>query len=539
MNAKHGAGGSRKDRLIVGLLGATFAAVGLLLAQAFTTVLSHERMIEATLQDFAGFAAEGIATELNTTFTAIFLDQISAGRSAHYAWVADAANAEDSDDLPRGDIALPQGAVLLHFSVDSTDSTRVIARGAELDADLEAWILAAVLPHASRVYPRPAPYAVLRAAGSGDARALVYRREQAYEGVAIYGFLVDFGKLTSIYGRVLDGAPLLPRSLSDEMEPDQVLTVELLFPQAGYTLFRSDGPNPDQRVLAEAYAAKAGRMMVRVELDAPVVAGLLAGGLPGQGLPTLWVLSLLTAALLVVAFVTLQRASRLARLREDFVANVSHDLKTPLAQIRMFSDTLLLGRLEDEGEQRRSLEIIRQQAMNLSDLVNNILHASGRDDRRLDPREVDLQSALEEVEDALGPFAASRSMTVRSSIEGAATARVDPGVLRRVLTNLIDNAIKYGPSGQSVTVALHNDGTRLEIVVDDGGSGVAARDRKRVWERFSRLGDEDAATTGTGLGLAVVQDLATRHGGDVDVTDAPGGGARFIARLVFGEESAL
>jgi len=186
MNAKHGAGGSRKDRLIVGLLGATFVAVGLLLAQAFTTVRSHERMIEATLEDFAGFAAEGIATELNTTFTAIFLDQISAGRSAHYAWVADAANAAgtdagDSDDLPRGDIALPQGAVLLHFSVDSTDSTRVIARGAELDADLEAWILAAVLPHASMVYPRPAPYAVLRAAGSGDARALVYRREQADE----------------------------------------------------------------------------------------------------------------------------------------------------------------------------------------------------------------------------------------------------------------------------------------------------------------------------------------------------------------------
>ena len=141
MNAKHGAGGSRKDRLIVGLLGATFAAVGLLLAQAFTTVLSHQRMIEATLQDFAGFAAEGIATELNTTFTAIFLDQISAGRSAHYAWVADA---EDSGELPRGDLTLPEGAVGLHFSIDSidsTDSTRVVARGAELDADLEAWIL--------------------------------------------------------------------------------------------------------------------------------------------------------------------------------------------------------------------------------------------------------------------------------------------------------------------------------------------------------------------------------------------------------------
>ena len=183
-------------------------------------------------------------------------------------------------------------------------------------------------------------------------------------------------------------------------------------------------------------------------------------------------------------------------------------------------------------------EIIRQQAVNLTDLVNNILHASGRDDRQPEAREVDLRDALGEVEGALGPLASSRSMSVHSSIEGSSTAWVDPEILRRVLINLVDNAIKYGPSGQTVTVTLRNNGTRLEVVVDDQGSGVARRDRRRVWERFTRLANDGDATTGTGLGLAVVRDLATRHGGDVDLEDASGGGARVIVRLALGNDSS-
>ena len=97
--------------------------------------------------------------------------------------------------------------------------------------------------------------------------------------------------------------------------------------------------------------------------------------------------------------------------------------------------------------------------------------------------------------------------------------------------NLIDNALKYGPRGQTVTVSLANRGDFLDIVVDDEGPGVPRRERKRVWERFSRLEQRGSAITGPGIGLAVVRDLAERHGGQVRIEEAPSGGARVVASL--------
>jgi two-component system phosphate regulon sensor histidine kinase PhoR len=189
-------------------------------------------------------------------------------------------------------------------------------------------------------------------------------------------------------------------------------------------------------------------------------------------LSILLVLSLLTAGLLVVAFVVLRRAAHLSQLREDFVANVSHDLRTPLSQIRMFSETLLLGRMGDQEERERALSIIRQQAINLTDLVDNILSAAGHGGAEVEPVRVNLADLLREVEDTLGPQAADQSIDIRSDVRGGPMAMVDPAVLRRVLVNLLDNAIKYGPAGQPETVTLLNDGANLDVVVEDSGDGI-------------------------------------------------------------------
>jgi len=516
------------DTLAVALLGATFLVVTLLLGQALMTLRSNELMVEATLDDFAGFAAERIAGELNSTFASIFLDQIAVSRTAHYAWVD---GLDVGNDLPTGRWLPPENAIPVYFSIEDD---RVIARGGVLDAETEAWIVETVGRHSREVYPRPSPYAVLRTPGPRGQRTVVYRREQAYEQVSIYGFLVRFEAFGPTYARILDETPTLPRSLAEEANADELLTVQLVLPQTGDVLFTQPGPDATDVVRAEAFAAKAGRMVVRVELDAERTRTLVPGGYPGGRIPFFVALAALTLGLFAVALLVVRRASRLTRMRETFVANVSHDLRTPLAQIRMFSETLLLGRITEPSERQRSLEIIRQQATNLSDLVDNILHASNQDHGRLRPSSISLEQILGNTLDGLAPSADSTQARLHGHVGGLPEAVVDAGALRRILINLIDNALKYGPAGQDVAVRLENRGDFLDVVVEDQGPGVPRRERAHVWERFKRLEHEGSATTGAGIGLAVVRDLAERHGGAVRIDEADRGGARVTVTLATG-----
>ncbi len=170
----------------------------------------------------------------------------------------------------------------------------------------------------------------------------------------------------------------------------------------------------------------------------------------------------------------------------------------------------------------------------MSDLVDNILHASGRESAPVRPAPLDLARLLADTTDALAPMAEAKGVSLGTHIEGPLETSVDAAALRRIIVNLADNAIKYGPTGQSVTVTLRNRGDLLDIVVDDEGPGIPRRERARVWERFSRLEHEGRAVTGTGIGLAVVRDLAERHGGGVRLDDAPGGGARVVVTLATG-----
>jgi signal transduction histidine kinase len=518
------------DTVAVALLGVSSLVVAALLAQSLLTLRSHERTVAATLADFSAFAAEGVAAELDWRFTSIFLDQIALGRSAHYAWTAGDDGTEGV--LPPARWAVPDEAIPAHFSISEG---RVIARGGSLSPEDREWILGAVGEHSRDVYPRPAPYAVLRDDGPEGPRTVVYRREEFYGRVNIYGFLVNFEAFAPTYAQVLEDAAILPRSLDSQVDPADLLRVTLLFPQEDGVLFQGPGPPMDDPVQAEAFAAKAGRMAVRVELDAARARSLVPGGTARSSITLFVALAGLTIGLFGLAVVLLQRAARLTRLRETFVANVSHDLRTPLAQIRMFSETLLLGRMTDAGEQQRSLEIIRQQATNLGDLVDNILLASNREHVPLRPTSTDLNAAVSDTLDALRPYAEEKRARLLGSVAGASNAVLDAAALRRVLVNLVDNALKYGPDGQEVTVRLTNRDDFLDVVVEDQGPGVPRRDRLRVWERFRRIDHPQRTITGTGIGLAVVRDLAERHGGSVRLDAGTERGARVTVTLALGD----
>jgi len=280
-----------------------------------------------------------------------------------------------------------------------------------------------------------------------------------------------------------------------------------------------------------------GDLYAQATLRGAIADQLIIGGLPKSRLPLVLGLLGLTAVLIGTALFQLRRESQLTRLRTDFISGVSHELRTPLAQIRMFSETLTLGRVRSDEERRRSLAIIDQEARRLTHLVENLLHfsRSERQTAHITPEPTALGPLVEEVIDGFAPLAAARGATLSAAVPEDLVVTADPGAVRQMLLNLLDNAVKYGPTGQEVRIGASRDNGVAKLWVDDGGPGIPRADRERVWERFWRLErDRESAVAGSGIGLAVVRELALLHHGRAwidDIGPPVGGGTRVIVEL--------
>jgi signal transduction histidine kinase len=223
----------------------------------------------------------------------------------------------------------------------------------------------------------------------------------------------------------------------------------------------------------------------------------------------------------------------LARLRSNFVAGVSHELRTPLAQIRMFSETLLLNRVRNDSEKQRALEIISQESTRLSQLVDNVLYVH-RKPRASDVREhgvIDLIAFVREVVESFEPLAASKRVRLAVAHgDDEVFVRGDAGALRQVLLNLLDNAVKFGPAGQLVTIDLRSQAEAVLLSVEDEGPGVPETERQRIFKAFER-GRRTNGSGGAGIGLAVVQQIVRAHRGEITVANRDLRGARFTVAL--------
>jgi signal transduction histidine kinase len=273
-----------------------------------------------------------------------------------------------------------------------------------------------------------------------------------------------------------------------------------------------------------------------VEVALPRAAGdrLVAAAVPLDHERTMLGSMLALGALSAVAGAAgVQRQRQLARTRATFVTAVSHELRTPLAQICLLSDTLRERGAESPEQADRWLDSINREAHRLGDLVQNVLLFARGQQRRLAviPVPTDLAALAREVVDAFAPLAAQRDVRVALDAPRAAWALVEPRAARHILLNLLDNALKYGPPGQTVTVHATADATGAMLTVDDQGPGVAEADRRRIWRPFVRATPEVDVIGGSGIGLSVVRQLAAAHGGRAEVRSAPGGGGRFVVRL--------
>ena len=240
----------------------------------------------------------------------------------------------------------------------------------------------------------------------------------------------------------------------------------------------------------------------------------------------------LAGAVAVLRDVTEMR--RLEQVRTEFVANVSHELRTPLTALKGFIETLLDGAMDDPATARRFLEIVRRETDRLVSLINDLLDLSRLESPHLEVELVPVNLSLlaAECAELFRQRAESRSIDLSVQCPPALWVMGNESLLRQVLINLVDNAVKYTPEGGRVWISGDREGAWVELAVADTGPGIPGRALNRVFERFYRVDKaRSRAMGGTGLGLSIVRHAVERQGGRIWVESAPGEGSTFRVRL--------
>ena len=217
-------------------------------------------------------------------------------------------------------------------------------------------------------------------------------------------------------------------------------------------------------------------------------------------------------------------------MRRDFVANVSHELKTPLTAIRGCAETLLNGAMEDKEHGPGFARSICEQAVRLDSLVDDLLKISYAESGRavLERAPVDLKALADETAGGLAPILAKKKISFLNLVPAGLTVSADKDKLSQVLINLLDNAAKYNREGGEIKLSAASEGGRVKVSVEDTGSGIPAAHLPRIFERFYRADKARSRELGgTGLGLSIVKHLVEMHGGSTGVESAEGRGSSF------------
>jgi signal transduction histidine kinase len=249
---------------------------------------------------------------------------------------------------------------------------------------------------------------------------------------------------------------------------------------------------------------------------------------------TLAALSLVLAGGIALTYRSVTKEMALARLKSDFVSNVSHELRTPLSLIRLYAETLEMGRLTSPEKYQEYYRIIRKESERLTGLINNILDFSrieaGR--KEYDFRETDMSELVHNTLDSYRYQLEQNGFQFEEKIDEVPPLRVDREAMARSLLNLVNNALKYSQDRKFISVNLYRDNGSVKLEVVDQGIGIPHQEQERIFEKFYRVGDPLVHNTkGSGLGLSLVRHIVQAHGGEVLVDSAPGQGSKFTIQL--------
>lgn len=558
-----------RSGLLFALLALALALTAMLGYQAFNAERSQRLAAERALNDYASFAMwqlnQQASQELLSAMISTFivpLTRVNPDNPAAWPTPADFMAASRQPYVP----AKYLDDVRFYFRFDWSDSAMSVA-GIVPSAAVLKWVRDTVAS-----YPRrfEVPEVRTQAFGSAErspARRLgivitndsyvasidsidgrlrivcyVVSRDKDGQPLVTYGFETDARSFIGpVFRQVLDRTPLLPPSLVRGIPRDSMLSVTASAPVSGVVFSSAQWPFASAFTVVDSLDERFGRMRLGVSLRSDIAPRLIVGGLPRSRLPILGGVLALTVGLMIAALLQLRRQQQLAQLRVDFVSGVSHELRTPLAQIRLFAELLRNGQLTSEQERERSIGIIDEEAQRLTYLVENVLAFSRSENSRAavatEPVAMDLE--IEAAVDAFAPLARARRAKITANVERGLVVRMDPRALRQIVLNLLDNAVKYGPLGQTVTISLAASDTAVTVTVEDNGQGVPKSEREHIWEPYYRMAREtDVSVGGSGIGLSIVRELVVLNGGRAWVEDAPGGGARFIVEFPRADDPA-
>ncbi|HEY0762894.1 MAG TPA: HAMP domain-containing sensor histidine kinase [Pyrinomonadaceae bacterium] len=417
---------------------------------------------------------------------------------------------------------------------------------AELDKMYSGWMGLEGPYLASQLCKKPKPIMWYSGESEEPPHGNVYRT------TAIFTFPQLYGTRTIVGGIGFD-----PNYLK------QVFFPQLLEELTSQKLIDDTPKHDEQRLAMEVFPADAfkaepdrpfavsqgwgtGKPEITQNLDEPfrgLALGIKFQGTTAQAIGQKWVwqsfmilavLSVLMIGGLVLTYRSVNKQVALARLKSDFVSNVSHELRTPLSLIRLYAETLELGRITTQEKKNEYYGIIRKESERLSALINNILDFSrieaGR--KEYDFRETDIAELVRNTLDSYRYQIEQQGFALEEQIDPVPAVKVDREAIARALVNLVNNALKYSDSEKFLGIRLYRDQSVLKLEVSDRGIGIERNEQARIFEKFYRTCDPLVHNTkGSGLGLSLVRHITQAHGGDVEVESIPGRGSKFTVWL--------
>ena len=525
--------GSSRSRLIIGLIVLSLILVLGLAWQAHQATTTHLKTATNVLREYATLVADEYARRA----------MADVGYYGYYTYVnllrqqpSSAGGLLDEPIEPAADSPAARAGRLARFvfHYDAKAEKLKFVRAHEPDAAVADHLISFAAEFLRGPLP-DAGFSIDHAVIGGAARTFVVTRGDD-ENRAL-GFEVNRQELGTWLQQSFDKGNLLPQSLAGGAITNEYVYLKFA-DNSDNALFESGNRYElnlrISKSLQDEYNGIFKGHTVSASIDPAIAESLVIGGLPRSRLPLLIIVLIMTVGLLVAAIRLLQRERSIVRMRTNFVSEVSHELRTPLTQIRIFAETLLFDRVRTDDDRHRALEIINREAQRLIHLVENVLQFSNGHNkkRELHIEEQLLNPIVERVIEEFGPLSEQARSNIVCHLAEDAVAEVDADAVRQMLVNLLDNAVKYGPARQTIRVDVTLGSAQIRLAVTDEGPGIPREERERIWGGYYRLNRERrSAIAGTGIGLAVVRELAALHGGRSWVESDNGGGARFVVEF--------
>lgn len=337
-----------------------------------------------------------------------------------------------------------------------------------------------------------------------------------------YAVLVDFTAdlLPTALQHNLQKQTLLP-SVLIERPDNQGLGFALSSP-SGRSLWQTDpyqlSDNQHTLLLDADYGGLFAAYRLTAVIDPQLAAQLIIGGLPKSQLPMLLTLALLAVVALLSLVWLLYRTTRLNHWREQFIARASHELKTPLTQIRLYTESWLLGRLPAAEQQQHALHVINQESIRLAQLVDNILQLNqlNQGTSQIQSQSFQLAPFIAQLIDQQRILWQDRTIQVDINIPADWVLVTDPDLFKQVLLNLLDNAVKFGPNSQTLRLEATTTERTTRLAISDQGPGIPEAQIQRLLQPHQRLNrDEQRGINGNGLGLGIASQLLEQLGGQL------------------------